>query len=159
MPTALGILPTNQPAPVGQLQRVIGGANAAPAWPPSGTIFDNGAGQQLSLAFSSPRRCFLVVEANLLVISSAGAYNRCDASININPADLNGRAIGQRSAMSGTANGIGWMSFTMSAMFMLEANVGYVAYLLSQIQGAGVTYHQATPYLNFFGYTIGEGVY
>jgi len=156
MPTPLGTLPTNQPAPIGNLQRIFGAVEGSATWPAAGTYVYNGIGVPLSFNLTPTRRCFWVVQANLLVLSNAANWNRFDGALNITPADRSGRTLGARFAHA-MATGVGWVSLAFSAEFSLEANVAYQAYLTSAVTDNVTQYHLAQRHLNFFAYTIGEG--
>jgi hypothetical protein len=151
--TALGALPTNQPLPVGSVQRIMGAAEATPVIP-NGNAFSNGAGP-MAITVTPSRPCVWVVQANFIHNHNVAGWYRFDAGIYLNQNDLRGVAVGHRGATSNFSV-YGWQSFASSAMFYLAANISYTAYLWGWIGDGQTVYHQAARHLNLFGYTLGE---
>lgn len=152
--TALGALPTNQPLPVGSVQRKNGAAEAT-AYFPSNYCLVDGAGNQMVIGVTPTRPCVWVVQGNFIYNHNNTAWYRFDCGIVLNQNDQRGISVGHRGATS-QYSVYGWQSFPSSAMFYLAANVTYYAYLWCWITDNETVYHQAARHLNLFGYTLGE---
>lgn len=161
-PTNLSALPSNLPAPNQRVQIKRGVAstditvnNAVPA----GTKLQDGAGGLMQITYTPTYNCYWVVRSNMLWAGVDGGWQRCDHSIMISPADMDGTTNGLQRCMElydqGTVN---WRTHAVSACFRLAGGVAYTAYMaFAYSAGYNQKYHTNTPWTRIFGVVYGEG--
>jgi len=154
-PTALGARRSDMPLPVHSIQRNFGNNTGTQNWPAAGVTF--GAGWNMQIGVRPERRCVWVVEAQMILYRTAGAWSRADWGLYCTPADLNGKTFQQ--AANTDEHGGNWHTDAMSCVWFLEANTSYVCDMRSIITDAAHFYYMSYIHTTIVGYTIGDGVY
>jgi hypothetical protein len=122
--------------------------------PAAGTVL--GSTDPMRITVTPPRRCYWIVDANLIQAAPAGTWVRSDWSLVLTPADLNGRNLVQ--CANGLEQGGNYWGDNCSTAWYLEANTAYTCEMRSAIAG-GTYYYMSEIHTSMFGYTIGDGVY
>lgn len=162
-PVALGARSTASPLPAGRPTRhavASGGTTGFPA--AENWIASSGGISQLG-PFNLPYRFWLNAIANGIYWDTV-SWIRYDVQIALVQGgvgyvpDLNGQTYHQNADSSEqTAQ---WNGQSIQATFYLEANIDWYVRLLSKNTPSQVVYYFQSPqHMNFFAYTVGEGVY
>lgn len=153
-PLNLGDRATDTPLPVNSIQRKFSAALGELVFPAAGTVL--GSTDPMRITVTPPRRCYWVVEGQLIQRGPSGTWVRSDWTLSLTPADLSGRNIVQcANTMEYTG---GYFGDAASTEWYLEANTTYNCEMRSAIAG-GTWYYMQEIHTFLFGYTIGDGVY
>lgn len=164
MPTNLGALASNRPAPIARNQRGYGGWVGGTVqfyenWN-GGTPLPDGAGGGFPIYATPNMPCFWVVEAQVMSIWSSGDaayYAQLHFGIRIDPADADGVVLATYPSTCHQAS-IPWRTTQSSYMFRLNAGVAYTAKLtMESSSGWYQLFHQNPLYTHLNGLLVAEG--
>ena len=163
MPTNLGALASNLPAPTADVQRGYGGWTGNTVeyyngWGAGSPITDFASGG-FRISVTPTHNCYWMVEAQVMVIegTSDGNWHQSHFGIRITPADADGIAHGANSAFN-THPALTWNSFQWSYMFRLWANTTYTAYISFEYSNGWYQVYHCNPiYTHLTGVLVAEG--
>jgi len=165
MPTNLGLLPSDKPAPIQrvQIKRAVGDAGYDVTSANNGQWLNDAGGGWMGIAVTPRYPCYWLVRSNVMAhgLNSGNNWRRWDHAIMITPADADGRQYGfvcphQLFDLSL----VEWRTQSGAAMFRLNAGTTYTAYLQCQYLNPnyGITYYAGKQFTRIVGVLLGEGV-
>lgn len=163
-PTNLSALSSNLPIPNARVQIKRGTADAAAnvnTSTPGGTGIYDANSNLMGITYTPRYPCFWVVHSNIMAhgYPDGTGWRRWDHGIYISPADADGVTLGFQCPHELYDNStVEWRTVGGSAMFRLQAGVGYTAYLAHAYITAGTAqYHVGQQWCRIVGRIVGEG--
>jgi hypothetical protein len=159
MPTALGLLPSNQPIPNGRVQSKIAAHTGAEMWVNAGTSgqkLSDGATGAMEIAVTPTYDCFWVVRSNLIVRGLDPSWQRWDYTLRLDKPDRNGFTY--RDIVTKGHSAVGWTAFAGRAVWRLAGGTAYTCAIYAGYQSGGTTaWYCSNEYTRLIGRTVAEG--
>jgi hypothetical protein len=149
-PTTLGQLPSDQPAPTGQVQRRQGTANTTIDMNNQvtyGTVLQDGSGANMTLSVTPTRRALWLVHAQTMWIQVDPLWMSYEVGLFLSPADRN--SWNTFKTQNSQHPAIGWRTVVLDALWSLEANTTYYCSLVWLYSSGYTQRYHTYPYYHF----------